>query len=57
MVRNLKRQPAAALVQELSRQLINWRKHLPAAIAWDEDQPLEPVDDINMSNSVLTLGF
>ena len=51
MVRNLKRQPAAALVQELSRQLINWRKHLPAAIAWDEDQPLEPVDDINMSNS------
>jgi hypothetical protein len=38
------------LVQELSQQLYSWCTHLPPAIAWDDDQSVEVMEDIPMSN-------
>jgi len=49
--RNLQQQPAKALIQELSQQLTNWRRYLPAAIAWDDDQSIEAVENMDMSAS------
>lgn len=36
-----------SVVQELTRQLHNWRAHLPLVIAWDD----QSTDDTAMSNS------
>lgn len=51
LFRNLQQQPAKALVQELSQQLTDWRRYLPAAIAWDDNQLVEAAEDRYVSNS------
>jgi hypothetical protein len=44
------RVPEKIIVQELSQQLSDWRSHLPAAIAWNDDQSVETMEDTYMSD-------